>query len=166
MSLIDYAILGVIGISMLVSLSRGFVREAISLLGLIAAVWVSITFMDGIAAYLEPYIEADSLARGVSAIGLFLAVLMATALVNLVAGLVVDKSGLSRTDRLLGMVFGAARGALLVGVFVLLAGITSMPQDLWWRESALIRHFEVLALEMRRLLPSDLGIDFDRRVSS
>lgn len=160
---IDYALLAVIGISMLVSLFRGFVREAISLLGLIVAVWVAITFMDEAAVYLEPYIEAPSLARGTAFVGLFLAVLVTTAVVNALAGLIVDKSGLSGTDRVLGMVFGAARGALVVAVLVLLAGTTSMPQDAWWRESALIKHFEVLALEIRRLLPSDTGFNLDPR---
>ena len=160
---IDYAILAIVGISMLISLFRGFVREAISLLGLIVAIWVAITFMDEASVFVEPYIEAPSLARAACFIGLFLAVLVITALVNMFAGLVVDKSGLSGTDRVLGMVFGAVRGAIIVAVLVLLAGITSMPQDPWWRESALIRHFEILALEMRRLLPSDTGFNFDLR---
>ena len=160
---IDYVILAIIGISMLISLFRGFVREAISLLGLIVAVWVAITFTDEASVFVEPYIEAPSLARAACFIGLFLSVLVMTALVNMFAGLVVDKSGLSGTDRVLGMVFGAARGAIFVGVLVLLAGITSMPQDPWWRESALIKHFEILALEIRRLLPSDTGFSFDPR---
>ena len=55
-------------------------------------------------------------------------------------------TGLSGTDRFLGMVFGAARGGLLI---VVLAGLLSLgpveQQDLWWRESALLPRFLLIA---------------------
>lgn len=161
MQWVDYAIIAVVGISVLVGLFRGFVREAISVLGWLVAFWVALTFMDVATEYLEPYIEATSLRRAAGFGVLFLAVLVITALTNALAGLLIDKTGLGGTDRGLGMVFGAARGVLVVAGLVLLAGVTAMPQDRWWRESVLIEHFEVLALEIRELLPSDISSHFD-----
>ncbi|MFT5392536.1 MAG: membrane protein required for colicin V production [Gammaproteobacteria bacterium] len=152
----DVAILAVLGLSALVSLFRGFVREAISLLGWIAAFWVALTFMEPVARVLDVYIEAPSLRAAAAFLGLFLGILMLTAVVNFVAGMLIDKTGLTGTDRVLGTVFGAARGALIIGGIVLLAGITAIPQDRWWRESLLIPHFETLALEIRKLLPADM----------
>ena len=54
---------------------------------------------------------------------------------------------------LLGMVFGVARGALLVCALVLLAGLTPFPQDPWWQDSVLVPYFEELALWLKDLLP-------------
>ena len=64
----------------------------------------------------------------------------------------IDKTGLTGTDRLLGILFGAARGAVLVAVLVYLAALTPMPEDPWWKESQLIGHFQTLA---DRLLDAD-----------
>ena len=158
---VDYAIVAVVCISALISLFRGFVREAISLLGWIVAFWVALTFMDLAAAPLAPYVEAPTLRLAAGFGILFLVVLLTTAVVNYLAGLLVDRSGLTGTDRVLGMAFGAARGALVVAGLVLLAGVTAMPQDPWWRESALIKHFEALAVEIRELLPSDIAQHLD-----
>lgn len=158
---IDYAILGVVGISALISLFRGFIREAISLLGWIVAFWVALTFYGIVAELLAPYINTPSFRVAAAFLGLFFSVLIVTAVINFFAGMLIDKTGLGGTDRVLGMVFGAARGALIVGGLVLLAGMTAIPQDPWWRESALIRHFEVLALEIRKLLPPDIAPSFE-----
>jgi membrane protein required for colicin V production len=64
---------------------------------------------------------------------------------------------MSGTDRFIGMIFGAARGVLLVAVLVLLAGLTALPQESWWEESRMLPYFEELALWLRDLLPEDLA---------
>ena len=71
-------------------------------------------------------------------------------------GAVVEKTGLSGTDRAIGMVFGIARGGVIVTVLVLLAKLTSLPEDPWWSEAVLIGHFEHAALEIERFLPAEL----------
>ena len=73
----------------------------------------------------------------------------------------VDKTGLSGTDRVLGIVFGVVRGVVVVALLVLLAGLTTMPKDPWWGESALLGHFQVIALELRALLPPDMAAYFN-----
>ena len=78
-------------------------------------------------------------------------------LVNYLMGELVEKTGLSGTDRMLGLVFGIVRGVAVVGIIVLLAGLTPLPRDPWWNESRLLMHFEQLALWMRGYLPPEIA---------
>ncbi len=156
----DYTILSIVGISALISLVRGFVREAFSLAAWIAAFWVAWAFFRNLAVRLEPWIEAPSVRLAVAFGILMLATLLVGAVVNYLMGQLVDKTGISGTDRLIGMLFGAARGVLLVGILVLLAGLTAFPQDPWWKASVLIPHFQDLALWLRGLLPPDIAAWF------
>jgi membrane protein required for colicin V production len=156
---IDYVILGVIGLSTIISLVRGFVREALSLVVWVFAFWVAWTFFRELAGHLGVF-SVPSVRLGVAFAILFIATLIVGALVNYLIGQLVDKTGLSGTDRLIGMLFGAARGALLVAVLVLLAGLTPFPEDPWWQESSLLGHFQELATWLKGLLPEDIGERF------
>jgi membrane protein required for colicin V production len=157
---VDYVILGIIALSSLISLVRGFVREAFSLAAWVAAFWVAWAFFRDVAWRLEPWIEVPSIRLALAFALLLLVTLLVGALVNYLLGQLVEKTGISGTDRLIGIFFGAARGALLVGIFILLAGLTAFPQDPWWKASVLIPHFEDLALWLRGLLPPDIAARF------
>lgn len=156
---VDIVIPGIIAISALFSLLRGFVKEALSLLGWLAAFWVALTFAQDFADLLLTGISAPSVRLVVSFTILFVLTLVITALVNRLAGSLVSKTGLSGTDRMIGMIFGIARGVVLVAVLVLLAGMTTMPQDPWWQESALIDVFHKLALWLRYTVAPELTGD-------
>jgi membrane protein required for colicin V production len=157
LSWLDYTIVGIILISTLVSLFRGFIREALSLAFWVLAFWVAQLYFREIATQLDSLISAPSLRAPVAFVIIFLVVLMLGGLVTFLIAKVIDATGLSGTDRVIGMLFGATRGVLLVGALVLLAGFTSMPKDPWWREAKLIGHFEELATWMRELLPADFA---------
>ncbi|NKC14990.1 MAG: CvpA family protein [Gammaproteobacteria bacterium] len=154
---VDYLIIGIIVVSAVVSLTRGFVKEAISLGGWILAVWLSFTFFEPVSLYLEPHVSAPSVRLALGFVGLFMAVMMLTGIIVYLAGAVVSGTGVTGTDRVLGMVFGAARGALIVGLLVMVAGLTPLPRDPWWRASTLIPHFERLAVEIRGVLPQQVA---------
>jgi len=145
MQWIDWAILAVIAISGGISLLRGFVREALSLAGWIVAFFVAKAFYLDVTPLLENHISTPSLRQGVAWAALFLITLTLSGLVNYIIGQLVEKAGLSGMDRVMGMVFGALRGVLLMA-FVLLALRTFTPvsQDPWWRKSQLIPHIEVI----------------------
>lgn len=154
---LDYSIVGIILISTLVSLFRGFIREALSLAFWVLAFWVAQLYFRELATHLSGIISVPSLRPPAAFAIIFLLVLLLGGLVTFLIAKFIDATGLSGTDRVIGMLFGATRGILLVGALVLLAGFTSMPKDPWWRESQLVRHFDDLADWMRTLLPADLA---------
>ena len=153
----DYAIIGVIALSAFMSLIRGFVREAISLGSWIAAIWAAFHFSNTMAQIVTPYIKSPALRMPIAAVILLILVLLIGALINFVIGTLVDKTGLSGTDRVVGTVFGVGRGVLLVAVLLLLAQLTPMPQSLWWQNSALLPRFQPLEIWLRSLVPQSVN---------
>ena len=160
MNWVDCAILAVIVLSAVISLFRGFMREALSLIGWIAAVWIGLTFSRFLAPSLSGLISVPSLRLAAAFMLLFVATLLFAAVVNYLVAKLVQKTGLGGSDRMLGVAFGAARGVVIVAVLVLLAELTTVPQDPWWRDSVLLKHFEVLAAGIRDVLPTDLAAYF------
>lgn len=149
---IDILILGIIGISTLISLVRGFVKEALSLVAWVMAIWVASRFADVLAVYLEPWIAPPQLRFIIGFATLFVLTLFVAGLVNYLIGQLVRRTGLSGTDRMAGMLFGVVRGGIVVAVLVLLAGLTTIPQGPWWQQSLLVAHFEQMAGWMQREL--------------
>jgi membrane protein required for colicin V production len=154
---VDYVIIGIVGASALISLVRGFVRETVSLIVWVLAFAAAWAWFRELAAHLVAWVSTPSLRLGLAFVILLLVVLVLGGIVGFLIGQLVDKTGLSGTDRLLGMVFGAARGAVLVAILVLLAGLTPFPQGFWWHESRLIPHFQHLAVWLLGLLPPDIA---------
>jgi|TARA_Y100001970_G_scaffold274280_1_gene373766 membrane protein required for colicin V production len=142
---VDWAIVAIIAVSALISLTRGFVKEALSLLTWVIAGLVAWLFGGALAELLVPYIETPSLRVIAACSILFVMTLLLGGLVNYLISQLVKATGLSGTDRFLGMVFGAARGALLVVVAVGLLSLAPVEADAWWRESVVIPHFLLVA---------------------
>lgn len=156
----DIAILVVIMVSLVISVMRGFVREVLSLVAWIAAFWVAAALATPASVLLEPHIEIETLRVVVAFIVVMIVTLIVAGLVNLAIGKLLASAGLSGTDRLLGAVFGIARGAAIVGIAVLLAGLTPLPGQPWWAESRILVPFENAALYVLRWLPPDLAKNF------
>lgn len=142
---VDWAFIAVVLISSLISLRRGFVKEALSLLTWIVAGVVAWMFGGALSHYLVPFISTPSFQVIAACAILFVVTLLVGALVNFLIGELVRVTGLSGTDRFLGMVFGAARGGLLIVVLVGLLSLAPVQQDPWWRESTLLPHFLLVA---------------------
>lgn len=140
----DWAIVAVVVISTLISLVRGFVKEALSLLTWVAAFVVARLFYPQAAVYVAPYIETPSLQLLAGFGGLFFGMLLIGSIMNWVIVMLVKATGLSGLDRLLGMGFGFARGLLVLVVALALLRMTPAPQDPWYRQSALIPHLELV----------------------
>lgn len=160
MNWLDYTIVGLIGLSALISLVRGFVTEILSLVVWVASFWVAWTFFREVGEQLTPWIPLPSARLAVGFGLLFVLGLILGGILNFLIGRLVDSTGLSGTDRLLGVLFGLARGAVVVAALVFLAGLTPLPNDPWWRESQLIGHFQALAHWLLSLLPPDIAIHF------
>jgi len=149
----DYAVLAIVVISMLVGALRGFIKEAFSLLVWAAAFLIAFQYSGTLALQLEGHIELPSARTSLAFAGLFLAVLLVGGLLTYLVGMLVEKTGLSGTDRLLGGVFGGVRGVALVLALMLVAGLTPVPQDPWWQQSRAIQSLMPLAEWASRFLP-------------
>ncbi len=142
---VDWAIVAIIGVSALISIKRGFVKEALSLVVWIVAGVVAWLFGGAVAQHLTNFIDIPS-ARVIAACALlFVATLLVGGLISFLIGELIRVTGLSGTDRFLGMFFGAARGALLVVVLVGLLSLAPVQQDIWWQQSTLLPHFLMVA---------------------
>lgn len=154
---IDVVILALIALSAILSLFRGFVKEALALASWLVALWVAMTFYEDLAAWLAQWITLPSGQKVVAFAALFICVLLLGALINYLASRLVSRTGLTGTDKLLGIVFGVARGGVIVAILVLLAGLTPIPQDPWWQDSQFLGYFEEFALWMRDYIPRDIA---------
>lgn len=144
MNWIDFTILGIILLSTLVSLIRGFVKEAISLVVWIAAFFVAKHFHPYLAVYFTT-LQDEIVRNGVAIAILFVATLILGGLVNYLIHQLVQFSGLSGTDRALGAVFGLLRGALIVSAMLFfLDSFTPMASSESWKESMLIPEFSIV----------------------
>lgn len=158
---VDIVVLAIVGISVLIGLFRGFLREALSLATWLLAIWASLSLSAPLAEVLPIGVQSLTVKTSIAAVIVFVLVLIAGGIVNYIAGQLVDGTGLGGTDRMLGLVFGALRGGLLVAVLVLMANLTNMPTEPWWQESITLPYFNDVALWIKELLPESLASHFE-----
>nr|WP_237398446.1 MULTISPECIES: CvpA family protein [unclassified Gilliamella] len=144
MNWVDFSIIGVITVSALISIVRGFVREALSLISWVLAFFVSSRFYIYITDYLT-YFDSNIIRIATAIVILFIATLLVCSIVSYLIGQLVQKTGLSGTDRVLGICFGVLRGILVVAaVLFLVDTFTSLSQSSYWAQSQLIPHFHFI----------------------
>lgn len=156
----DYALLTVLAVSMAVGLWRGFVVEVLSLTVWVAAFWLSVAFGADMAAYFTG-VEAASARLFLGYAGVFIGVLLLGGLATWAIGKLIANTGLSATDRVLGIGFGLARGVVLACVAVLLLGFTPVPRDAWWSESRFLPAVQAGAEWMAGFLPPEAAAEIE-----
>ena len=157
---LDWTILGVVAVSTLISLRRGFVKEALSLLGWVAAFLVATALASRLAIYLSDHITNDALRHASAYVILFAATLMLSSLVNTLLAQFIRATGLSGADRALGTVFGFARGLvlMLVAVFVMEA-LLSEEERAFLEDSRLLPHLAMVGEWAREALVNSVVSD-------
>lgn len=157
MTLFDYAVLLVIGLSVLLSVLRGMVREVLALAGWVLAFVAANMFAADLASMLPAAVSGESVRLLVAFAALFVVTLLITGLVSMLASELVKSLGLGVPDRVLGALFGLARGLLIVMIVVLLAGLTSAPRQPFWRQAVLSGPLETIAIAIKSWLPRELS---------
>lgn len=143
---VDWIIVVIIGVSTLLSLLRGFVREALSLASWGVAFFVAVAFHDQLMEALTGLVDKPYIRDIAAYVILFGGALIAGSIATHLIAALVQKTGLSSTDRLLGMIFGAARGAVVVTALVILLPklLEGVERDLWWQQSLFIPQFQMM----------------------
>lgn len=157
---LDYAIIIIIFLSTVISLIRGFIREALSLAAWIIAFWASLTFSNVFSEKLEPYIHSNSLRYIAAFFIIFIIILIIGVFINFIITRLIEKTGLSGTDRLLGVIFGFARGVLLIAIILLAAKMTSFTNESVWAKSRLVPQFTSIENWLVKYVPKDLQKNF------
>ncbi|MGA8049169.1 MAG: CvpA family protein [Burkholderiales bacterium] len=135
MTWLDYAVVGVMGVSVAWGIWRGLVREVISVAGWVLAFLAANLLGGPLGEALPASIPSPQLRVLLAFIGVFVVTLMVTTLAGLFLAKLIKSVGLEGLDRVLGSLFGVARGLLIVFVLALLAGLTALPRQPVWRES-------------------------------
>ena len=145
MTWLDWIILGIVVVSTLVSLKRGFVKEALSLSAWVLAFIISTRFSGRLDGALVDAISNDTLRQVSAYVILFAATLMLGSLVNTLLAQVIRMTGLSGADRVLGTAFGLARGLLIAVVLVfLLESVLKPDEQHVLRESRVVPHLAMV----------------------
>jgi membrane protein required for colicin V production len=136
MNFIDYLILGIVLLSLFVGYFRGFLGEAISLISWLGGLWLAWHYAHLIEPHLGGLIAKPPLSTWAARALMLLAVLVIGWIISGIVAYFANQSGISlMLDRLLGMLFGAIRGMVLVAVFVMLAKQVQLDRTSWWQDS-------------------------------
>ena len=154
MTIFDYIVLFILISSVIISTLRGLVKEILSLLGWVAAFVVANAFGAKLAPMLPSMIPGESLRLIVAFIALFLGVRVLMGLLALAIGALIEATGLSLADRGLGGLFGLGRGIVIVLAGVILCGMTSIPQQDFWKNALLSPMAETGARTVKPFLPA------------
>jgi len=157
MTVFDYTVLAIVGFSVVLSVTRGLVREVLALAAWVVAFVAAGFFAGELAGLMPAAVGGEELRLLAGFVAVFLVALLAMSLLAMAASRLVRSAGLGVEDRVLGGVFGLARGVLVLLVLVLAAGLTSLPRQPVWREAVLAKPLETFALEVKAWLPAGLS---------
>lgn len=141
---IDCVIIGIIGLSVLTGLFRGFIKELIALCIWVLAIWLAFTYSPVIDPWFAPYVHDKTARAAVGFVVILLVTIIAGGLFNALLSFILHRSGLSGTDRLLGMGFGFVRGVFMVALIMLVVKMTAMPYQNYSQQSRLYAKFDPL----------------------
>jgi membrane protein required for colicin V production len=160
MTWVDFVIIGVVLISAVFGVVRGFVKEALSMTGWVASFIIAWHFNAGLAGILHGFIANPNLQFLVGFVILFILSMLMFALVIFFASRLVQRTGLTSTDRAIGMVFGLVRGLVVAVALVAFAGLTTLPHSASWQDSLLTGRLQTVAIWMTGFLPESMAKNF------
>ena len=146
MNAADYLIVGVLLASMLLGMLRGFVREAVGLLAWLGGLWFAWRYAPQFEPFLGGMVGEPPVSLWTARALILLAVLVIGWLIAALLGYFLRHSALSvLVDRVLGLVFGTVRGAVVIAVFVMLGEFVELNRVDWWKRSDLLPYASELA---------------------
>lgn len=156
----DFVIAGIIFISVITGFFRGFLREAISLATLFLAFYAALKFSPTLSGLFQSFIANLKIRYVASAVLTFVIVFVLGLIVNKLAHGLVVTSGLGFFDRLLGLIFGAARGILFVTIILLIVQVGHFYNATWVQRSQLTLRFQPIVARFSGFIPKDVSSVF------
>ena len=151
MTLFDYVVLFIFITSIIIGAMRGLIKETLSLASWIIAFLVANAYGVTLAEFI-PF-EQQSIRLIIAFVSLFIGTRLLMSLLTMAIDSVITASGLKLMDRSLGSLFGFARGAIFVLAFMLIGGLTSLPQQPFWKHALCRPMLETAALSSKPFLP-------------
>jgi len=148
----DYWVVAIVLLSAIVGLMRGFLREAVTVVSWLLALFIAWHFGTSLAPHLSGLLAAENIRPWASRAILFLGILFIGSVVGVFIGHFVRLKMFMGTDRLLGFTFGLVRAGIVVGVLVIICQLLRLDGETWWRESLLIPYAEHVAEGLRTLV--------------
>jgi membrane protein required for colicin V production len=157
LSAVDWILLAVLGLSFLLGIWRGIVQEVLSLVGWVAAFYVSQMYAPMAAAWLPMEGSSQMLRYAAGFVVVFVAVLVATVLVSALIKKLISAVGLGPLDRLLGSLFGLMRGVVILLAVTVLVGMTPMRETEAWKQAQGAQWLQQFLHVLKPVLPADFG---------
>jgi membrane protein required for colicin V production len=158
MPIIDILIAVAVIASIVVGFVRGFVKEAISIAALLFAIWAALFFGPAVGDVSQSWLSSDELQMWFGRILVFAVILSIGGLLSWGISKLVRLSVLSGMDRVLGSLFGAVRGVILIALFVIGGQFAGFDNDDWWEQSTLLPYVQVVADWIEVMAPQGLEI--------
>jgi len=156
MTWVDLAVIGVLVVSALLAFMRGLVRELLGIGAWVGAGAAAVWGLPFVRGHVRQWITEPVWVDPISFLLIFTVVLIILMLIARFVGRVVRRSPLGGVDRSLGLVFGLARGALIVILAYIIGGLAVQPEH--WpvpvKEALLLNPTYKGAEQAVRLLPA------------
>lgn len=152
---VDYSIAALVGISVFMGIWRGFVREAMSLITWVSAIAIGVIYCEPVSEHFNR-ISMVGLRYLLAFVLLVLSVLIIGGILSHLITRLIRFTGFGVTDRIIGTLFGFARGAVVVAVAIMITSPTPFSKDPLWVESHLIPRFAPLSDWIQARIPEDM----------
>lgn len=164
MTWFDITALAIVGVSILLGVMRGLVKEVMALMSWVLAFVAARQFAASAATFLPQTVQPAELRLAIGFALLLLASLVVLWIVSLLLTEVIQALGLTSVNRSAGALFGLLRGLLIVVVTVMVGGLTALPESPGWRNAWLSPPLVEIALAARAWLPESVkaNVKYDR----
>jgi membrane protein required for colicin V production len=152
LSLADFLIIFITLVSTAVGFWRGFMREAVSLAFWVAGIWLAWKFGPMVEPHLGGLLAEHQVRPWIGRLVVLVLVILAGVVVGFILQYFMRSAGLGFVDRAIGIMFGFARGLVLVGLAVIGCELLHLNHEDWWAESKLIPYGETVGDWLRAMV--------------
>ncbi|MDZ4101883.1 MAG: CvpA family protein [Hydrogenophaga sp.] len=157
MVLTDWVLLAVLLLSVLLGAWRGLVYEVLSVAGWVAAFVLAQAYADEVAALLPLESLSPPLQLAAGFLVVFIAVAFAGGMLAWLVKKLVASVGLRPVDRILGSVFGLARGVVMLLAFAVVVSMSPLRDAAWWQGSVVADMLVATLHAIKPLLPEPVA---------